>query len=221
MARNNSIAMCGWVPTPAEPKLNSPGFAFTPGDEILQRAERQLGRCHQHARRRDELADRREVAQDVELHVGIGRGQDGDRGGRDQQRVAVVRRARHLLGADHLSGAGPVLDHELLAHGLRQPLGQDARADVGAAAGLGRNDDAHRPRRIVGLRVRRGDGADQQQDGHECAHAEFLGRTDNGTLPKFQHGDKQVSMAPTVTKRPEFATLGPSSRSAQEEAGMK
>ena len=29
MTRNNSIAMCGWVPGPAEPKLNSPGFAFT------------------------------------------------------------------------------------------------------------------------------------------------------------------------------------------------
>ena len=30
MTRNNSIAMCGCVPGPAEPKLNSPGFAFTP-----------------------------------------------------------------------------------------------------------------------------------------------------------------------------------------------
>ena len=28
MARNSSIAMCGWVPTPAEPKLNLAGFLF-------------------------------------------------------------------------------------------------------------------------------------------------------------------------------------------------
>ena len=36
----------------------------------------------------------------------------------DQQRVAVLRRIRHQLGADHAAGAGAVVDDELLAEPL-------------------------------------------------------------------------------------------------------
>ncbi len=71
---------------------------------------------------------------------------------RDQeQRIAVRRRAHDRLGGDIAAGARPVFDDELLAEPLRQPLADQARDDVGRAAGGKADDDAHRPRRI-GLR---------------------------------------------------------------------
>jgi hypothetical protein len=47
--------------------------------------------------------------------------------------------------------AGAVLDHELLAEALRQPLPDHAGRCIGGAAGRKTENDAHRPRRI-GLR---------------------------------------------------------------------
>jgi len=44
------------------------------------------------------------------------------------------------------AAARPVLDHELLAETLRQPLTDQACDDVGAAAGSNGDDQAHRPR---------------------------------------------------------------------------
>ena len=54
---------------------------------------------------------------------------------------------------DIAAGARPVLDDEWLTEPLRQPLSDQARDDVGRAAGGKADDDAHRPRRI-GLRPR-------------------------------------------------------------------
>src|SRR6516165_6492770 len=71
----------------------------------------------------------------------------GPRGGHEQ-RIAVRRRAHDCLGPDHCGRARPVLDYELLAESLRQPLTDQARDDVGRAGGWKANDDAHRPRRI-------------------------------------------------------------------------
>jgi hypothetical protein len=59
----------------------------------------------------------------------------------------------HRLGGDIGAGPRPVLDHELLAQPLRQPLPHDPRHDVGRAAGGKADDDADRARRI-GLRPR-------------------------------------------------------------------
>ncbi len=68
-----------------------------------------------------------------------------------QQRVAVGGRTRDRLGADVVSGAGPVLDHERLTEAFRQPLADQARPEVDRSARGDGHDDAHGPRRI-GLR---------------------------------------------------------------------
>ena len=52
------------------------------------------------------------------------------------------------FAADIAAGAGPVLDHDLLAEPLRQPLADQARGDVDRAAGRKWCDQLHRPRRI-------------------------------------------------------------------------
>src|SRR6516164_1064445 len=65
--------------------------------------------------------------------------------------MAVGGRTHDRLGADVARSARPVLDDEWLAEALGQPLTDQAREDVGRAAGRKADDDAHRPRRI-GLR---------------------------------------------------------------------
>ena len=62
-----------------------------------------------------------------------------------QQRVAIRGRLGDRLGADVAAGAGAVLNDELLAEAIRQPLPHQARLDVGGPAGGKADDDAHRP----------------------------------------------------------------------------
>src|SRR5262249_14315607 len=60
-----------------------------------------------------------------------------------------IRRSIHDgLGADIAAGSRPVLDDELLAESLGQPLADQTRSDVGPAARRKADDNAHRPRRI-------------------------------------------------------------------------
>ena len=58
-----------------------------------------------------------------------------------EQRVAVGRSAHDRLGGDIAAGTWPVLDDELLAEPLRQPLAHQTRDDVGRAAGAKADDD--------------------------------------------------------------------------------
>src|SRR6266404_7845790 len=80
------------------------------------------------------------------------------------------------LGADIIARARLVLDDELLAQPLRKPLRDDARRDVGAAAGGVGNDPAHRPGRIV---ERRG-AADPAQRERGEADGEKTDKIDAG-----------------------------------------
>src|SRR5215468_6526441 len=76
-------------------------------------------------------------------HVG-----DPVSGNYQKQRMAVGRCTRHGLGGDLPLGARSVLDDEWLAETLRQPLTNQAREDVGWAAGRKADHDADRSRRI-------------------------------------------------------------------------
>ena len=80
-----------------------------------------------------------------------------------QQRVAVRRALGHRVGAGDRAGARPVLDDERLAHRVLQPLREEARVDVGRAAGGERHDDLHGAGRIV-LRTTRRCGKRQQRE---------------------------------------------------------
>src|SRR5262249_35249455 len=66
-------------------------------------------------------------------------------------RVAIGRRFHHRLHGDIAARARPVIDDELLAEALRQPLADQPRIDVVRAARREADDDAHRAGRI-GLR---------------------------------------------------------------------
>ena len=68
-----------------------------------------------------------------------------------EKRMTVGRCPRDRLRGDTTPCARPVLDDELLAEVLRQPLPHQAREHVGRAARRKADDDPHRPGRI-GLR---------------------------------------------------------------------
>jgi hypothetical protein len=64
-----------------------------------------------------------------------------ERVGREQQRVAVRRRAAHIGVADRAARAGPVVHDDGLAQARLQLLGEQPRHGVGVAAGRVRDDD--------------------------------------------------------------------------------
>src|SRR5215471_16564113 len=124
---------------------------------------------YQHYKRNaEEARDRRDVADEIEIELVVERRVDRVRGADQEQRVAIRGLVRDRLGAD-VGTRGPVLDSELLAETLREPLTDHACGDVARAAGGKRYDPAHRPRRI-GLRPRdprhrrqRGDAGGQME----------------------------------------------------------
>ena len=100
-----------------------------------------------------QVDDRRDVADEIETEIGEQRRIDRVRGHDLQQRVAIGRRLGDRVGRDVAAGTRLVLDDELLAQPLRQPLAHQARHDVGRPAGGKADDDARRLGR-VGLRPR-------------------------------------------------------------------
>ena len=70
-----------------------------------------------------------------------------------EQRMTVRGRLHERLRGDVAAGARPVIDDELLAKSLRQPLPDQACDDVRRATGRNADDDPHRLRGI-GLRDR-------------------------------------------------------------------
>src|SRR5262249_42302667 len=66
-----------------------------------------------------------------------------------QKRIAVRRRIHDGLGGHISGGTRPILDGELLAEPLRQPLSYQACHDVVAPTAGKSKDDAYRARRIA------------------------------------------------------------------------
>ena len=100
----------------------------------------------EHRRRDADLRDRREILHRIVRHLGVEAGIDRvGRDRRDQQRVAVRRGLRDLVGADIAARADLVLDEELLAEQFRELGGEDAPDDVGRPAGRERHHDANGP----------------------------------------------------------------------------
>ena len=56
-------------------------------------------------------------------------------------------RADEGIDGDDAVAAGPVFDHDRLSPALAEPIGEQPRADVGAAARTEREDEFDRPRR--------------------------------------------------------------------------
>jgi len=57
-----------------------------------------------------------------------------ERRGRRKQQLVIVMRADERIDGDNTLAARPVLDYHRLAPSLREPVGQQTRTDIGAAA---------------------------------------------------------------------------------------
>jgi hypothetical protein len=129
-----------------------------------RRAEPRIG--DQSELRRADEPDRCEILHGVvgQRFADVG----ADRHGRDRREkegVAVGRGTRGRLRRNDGAGTGPIVDHKRLLELVLQLLRQDARQNVGAAAGRERTDEVHRALRIVvGRRLRqRGVAGDENQ----------------------------------------------------------
>ena len=111
------------------------GIGLGIGDELGTRLGRKRRIDHHDERRTGDACDRRDVADEIEIEIVVERRIDGVRRRGHKKRVAVRRRPHDRLGGEICAGARPVLDDELLAEPLRQPLADQAREDVGQAAG--------------------------------------------------------------------------------------
>ncbi len=117
------------------------GIGLGVGDEFRNGRDRQVLVDHDHVREADDAGDGRDVAQEIEVELRKQRRVDGI-GRRDQQqRVAVRRRVDDGFRREIGGSAGPALDHHGLTELLLQPLGGEARRDVGRSAGRVADDE--------------------------------------------------------------------------------
>jgi hypothetical protein len=131
-------------------------------DEFGKRVHRQRRMHKQDIRHPHDAGDRGYVAEKNKAEFVIERRVDRGRG--DQQQGIAVRRSAHDgLGGDVGARARTVLNDELLAKPLREPLPDQAGHDVVAASGSKTDHQAYRPHRIVKrpstLRKRHGESA--------------------------------------------------------------
>src|SRR5262245_27412206 len=160
-----------------------------------------LGRnrwMHQHDVGHDnDAGDRRDIADETEIKLFVERSIDGVYRSDEEERVAIRGSPHDRLRGDISTGARPVLDDKLLAKSLREPLTDQARDDVNAAAGWNADDDAHRSRRI-GLRpcdVRR-----KRQRGSTC------GQMQKSSAGKF-HVEPPFSSHHSITSSASASSL--------------
>ncbi len=112
------------------------------GDQLLHRLERLRGVGDQQVGHVGHAGQGREVLHGIERHLPVERCIDGVRAHRaHEERVAVGGRACRHLAADVAARAGTVVHHHRLAQLGAHALGDDARQDVGGAAGRERHDD--------------------------------------------------------------------------------
>ena len=144
-----------WIalPMPMVPPVALLGLAFSQAISSLVSLAGKSLRADDPERADRQHRDRLEILEVVErqrIHRG---GADMRAPLADDDGVAVGRRAEHPRDADGAAGAADVLDdHRLAERGLHM-VADDARDDVGDAAGRERHDQGHGLRR-KGLRLR-------------------------------------------------------------------
>jgi hypothetical protein len=147
------------------------------GDQIGQRPDVGIAAHEQHIGGVDQLRDRREILGGV-IRQGLEQGRvDGDRRRRDEERVAVGRRAGCDSHAAIAGGAAAIVDHDALSQSLRQGGGEDARDDVGRPARRERYDEGDRALRIGRVRattIRHRCQQRHHEAKHGCRHAIHL-----------------------------------------------
>src|SRR5262245_32199603 len=95
-----------------------------------------------------DATDRCDVSHEIEAEICVERGVDRIRGANLQKRIAIGGCLHDRLGGDSAGSARSVLDYELLAQPVRQPLSHQACRDVSGPASRKADDNADRPRRV-------------------------------------------------------------------------
>src|SRR5262245_27726299 len=170
------------------------GIGLDQRDELFEVARGQRRIDDNDVERSNRQRDRREVLLGIERQLGEQRRVHDVGAERNEQRVAVRRRASGLRRADIAGRAGDVLHIKLLAEMLGELLRSKTREYVGRAAGLERHDDAHRPRRprlrrCVARERRQRGGARQQLENLSARriHGASLTRGANGRYGMGKH----------------------------------
>jgi hypothetical protein len=147
--------------------------------------------------------DRRDVAEENEREV-VEEGRVDCAAQRDHdERIAIRRRSHDRLHGDIAAGAGSVVDDELLAEALRQPLADEARIDVVRPTGGEADDNTHRSRRIA-LRP-----SDPRHDRHS---SRTRGQVQKPAAGKFHDGPLALprkARSDCPTRRLEAASRAP------------
>src|SRR5215472_14779309 len=120
-------------------------MSFGISDELGDRLSWNRWIHHHEVGHDNNAGDRRDVADEIEVELLIKRRVHRVRRMDEEERIAIRYRTHDGLRGDIGAGARPVLDNELLAEPLREPLADQASDDVGAPAGGKADDDAHRP----------------------------------------------------------------------------
>ncbi len=111
---------------------------------------------HQYVRNLRQQRDRREILQWIIGEFAVQAGIDSMHSRCRQQHVAIAGSADHRLRADIAACTRAIFDDDLLLPDLGQLLPDDARQDVGRAAGRLGHDDAYGFSRIsLGTRLLR------------------------------------------------------------------
>ena len=152
---NNSADRFCVLPTLMVPTFSAPGFAFAAAMKSASVLNSRIGAGREDEIEKAQAGNRHEILQGIERQLLEQR--DADRGavGQQRQRIAVGRRGDHRPGGGDAAGAGLVLDVEALPELVAELFRDDARGDVGDAAGRKRQHDAHRLVGIAGLRTGR------------------------------------------------------------------
>ena len=134
-----------------------------PAENVLRRrAGDRLAADQRHRRVVDE-ADRLERGHGVVAQIAEQARRRQQRHVIDQDGRAVGRRARDALVRDRAAGAGDILDDDALPQRASHMRGDQARHDIGAAAGRVRIDDRDRARRRLRRRLPPGCQRDHRQ----------------------------------------------------------
>ena len=161
-------------------------------DQLLEVFDRQVGVDHDHvAAAAADAGDRRDVVERIDRRLEHQQ-LVGNRGSGEahQQGIAVGRGAGDFCGGDHAGGAGFVVDHDIGAELLAEPLGHKSAEDVGAAAGAAWNDQADRfAGRPGGLGAGCGSGQCGAKGTQRSQHAAAMGGGDQRQSGfRFGHG---------------------------------
>ncbi len=141
---------------PGRAEVQLPRPCFHVGDQLGDRAHRQILVDHHHIGELRRHRDLDDVAPHVERKVVLHqRRNDLAAKAANQERVAIRRRAHDLAHADEAIAARLVLDDDGGAEPVLQKLRDQAAHDVGDAAGRERDHELDRPAGIALLRERR------------------------------------------------------------------